>query len=71
MTTPLIATCWTSAGETSHIDDDPRSPESFQHRIEAAAGAGYVGMGFLLADLEAAEAAHGITACAPSSVTTA
>lgn len=60
MTTPLIATCWTSAGDTSPIDDDPRSPESFQHRIEAAAGAGYVGMGFLLADLEAAEAAHGI-----------
>lgn len=60
MTSELIATCWTSAGDTSPLDEDVRSPESFQHRVEAVAGAGYVGLGFVLPDLEAAEQRFGI-----------
>lgn len=60
MSSDIIATCWTSAGDTSPLDEDPCSPETFQHRVQAAAAAGYVGMGFILADLEVAETLYGV-----------
>lgn len=56
----LFATCWTTAGDTSPLDADPRSPVDFRTRVEAASAAGFTGMGFLYADLLAAEQVHGL-----------
>lgn len=56
----LVATCWTSAGNTSPQAKDPRSPVDFRERVEAAGRAGYVGIGFILADLQRAEERYGL-----------
>lgn len=60
MTDQLVATCWTSAGNTSPQAEDPRSPVDFRERVEAAGRTGYVGMGFILADLVRAEERYGL-----------
>lgn len=60
----LVACCWTSAGDVSPLLADQRSPVSFRRRVEAAAWAGFSGMGFSLDDLEVAEATYGLTGMA-------
>lgn len=58
---PLLATCWSSAGDAASDRDDLRSPLSLRTRIEAAAAAGFTGFGLLSADLPAAEDAYGLS----------
>jgi sugar phosphate isomerase/epimerase len=60
VTEDLFATCWTSAGDTSPLEPDQRSPLDFRARVEAASRAGFTGMGFLLCDLQAAEREYGL-----------
>lgn len=59
-TDQLVATCWTSAGFTSPLNADQRSPVDFRERVEATSAAGFVGMGFILADLLHAEETYGM-----------
>ncbi|QGP80590.1 sugar phosphate isomerase/epimerase family protein [Sphingobium sp. CAP-1] len=47
----LIATCWTTAGNVRPDATDNLSRWSLEHRIEAAARAGYRGFGLWLGDL--------------------
>jgi sugar phosphate isomerase/epimerase len=47
----LLATCWTTAGDTSPLHADQRSPIPVRERVEAAAAAGFRGIGLLYADL--------------------
>jgi sugar phosphate isomerase/epimerase len=47
----LLATCWTTAGDASPFPGDQRSPLGIRERVEAAAAAGFRGMGLLHADL--------------------
>lgn len=63
-TDKLVATCWTSAGDASPLREDQRSPVDFRRRVEAAGKAGFVGMGFILADLVRAEEAYGLSGMA-------
>ncbi|WP_308253093.1 sugar phosphate isomerase/epimerase family protein [Pseudonocardia sp. ICBG601] len=56
---PLMATCWTSAGDAASDRADLRSPVPLRTRVEAAAAAGFRGFGLLSADLPAAMRAHG------------
>lgn len=49
--TSLIATCWTIAGGVRPDRPDPISRWRLEDRIEAAARAGYAGLGFWLGDL--------------------
>lgn len=60
MSDELFATCWTTAGDTSPLEADQSSPVDFRERVEATAAAGFTGMGFLLCDLEKAEATYGL-----------
>ncbi|MDR1188506.1 MAG: sugar phosphate isomerase/epimerase [Bifidobacteriaceae bacterium] len=60
MTDELFATCWTTAGDTSPLDADQRSPVDFRTRVEAATKAGFTGAGFLHVDLLDAEKAYGL-----------
>ncbi|BBY30832.1 sugar phosphate isomerase/epimerase family protein [Mycolicibacterium sediminis] len=47
----LVATAWTSAGDTSPMHVPPVSPVPIAERIKAIAEAGYVGMGLIQDDL--------------------
>lgn len=55
----LLATCWTTAGNVGPGDAGQQSPFRLEDRINAAAGAGYTGMGILHTDLAAASAQMG------------
>lgn len=48
----LVATCWTTAGTARPGEPSERSPFSARERISAAADAGFVGLGFVVDDLE-------------------
>lgn len=61
MTDELFATCWTTAGDTSPLEPDLRSPVDFRTRVEATAAAGFTGMGFLYCDLLVAESTYGLS----------
>ena len=47
----LVATAWTSAGDTSPMRRPPVSPVPIEERIAAVADAGYVGLGLIADDL--------------------
>lgn len=49
--TELIATAWTSAGNTSPLHPLPVSPVPIAERVAAVAEAGYTGMGLIAEDL--------------------
>lgn len=51
MNTNLIATAWTSAGNTSPTQIPPTSPVPIAERLEAIAAAGYAGFGLIADDL--------------------
>jgi sugar phosphate isomerase/epimerase len=51
-TVELLASYWTLAGGAVPHSDHEHSPFSFRDRVEAAARAGFTGMGFWHADLE-------------------
>lgn len=53
MTTGLVATAWTSAGDTSPLHTPATSPVPIEQRVAAAATAGYCGMGLIADDLVA------------------
>lgn len=52
-TPPLLASCWTSAGNARPLGEDERSPESIVDRIDAVADAGFTSMGLTHADVVA------------------
>lgn len=56
----LIATCWTSAGNVRPGLTGDVSPIPFERRVRAVADAGYVGIGFELADLQHATRTIGL-----------
>lgn len=56
---PLMATCWTTAGDAAPDRTDLRSPIPLRTRVEAAAAAGFRGFGLLSADLPGAMRAYG------------
>jgi sugar phosphate isomerase/epimerase len=56
----LLATCWTTAGDAAPLRGDERSPLPLRERVEAAAAAGFRGIGLLHVDLLAAEQEHGL-----------
>ncbi|MFF2848814.1 sugar phosphate isomerase/epimerase family protein [Streptomyces sp. NPDC058001] len=56
----LLATCWTTAGDTAPDQDDQRSPLNLRERVEAAGDAGFKGFGLLYADLVEAEREYGL-----------
>ncbi len=58
---PLLATCWSSAGDAASDRADRRSPLPLRRRIEAAAAAGFTGFGLLSADLPAARREYGLS----------
>jgi sugar phosphate isomerase/epimerase len=63
MTDPrLVATAWTSAGNTSPRHVPPTSPVPIADRIAAVADAGYSGLGLIAADLVAIRASMGFAA---------
>lgn len=47
----LLASCWTTAGDTGPHRTDQRSPWPLRTRVEAAAAAGFTGFGLLYEDL--------------------
>ena len=57
----LLATCWTHAGAALPIDGQHLSPIGIRARAEAAARAGFTGIGFTIDDLEAAQPALPLT----------
>jgi sugar phosphate isomerase/epimerase len=59
---PLLASCWTTAGNAAPMTADERSPFALADRIEAAAAAGYTGFGIVHADLVEARRQPGYTA---------
>lgn len=58
---PLLATCWSSAGDAASDRADRRSPLPLRERVEAAAAAGFTGFGLLSVDLPAAESMYGLS----------
>jgi sugar phosphate isomerase/epimerase len=56
----LLATCWTTAGDAAPLRGDEHSSVPLRERIEAAAAAGFRGMGLLHQDLAAAEREYGM-----------
>jgi sugar phosphate isomerase/epimerase len=54
MSAELLATCWTHAGDASPEPGRDLSPLSLRTRAEAAAAAGFTGIGFLMSDLAVA-----------------
>lgn len=56
----LLATCWTWAGDAAPFRGDETSPLDLRTRIEAAARAGWAGVGVLHADLAQAEEQIGL-----------
>ncbi|MEU9154848.1 sugar phosphate isomerase/epimerase [Streptomyces sp. NPDC048417] len=59
-TEDLLATCWTTAGDTAPDLDDKRSPLNLRERVEAAGAAGFKGFGLLYSDLVEAEREYGL-----------
>ncbi|HRI94021.1 MAG TPA: sugar phosphate isomerase/epimerase [Nocardioides sp.] len=55
----LLATCWTSAGDSSPLYDSKVSPVDVFARVESVARAGFKGMGLTHADVQAARDHHG------------
>jgi sugar phosphate isomerase/epimerase len=55
----LLATCWTTAGNASPLPGDQRSPVPIRERVEAAAAAGFRGLGLLHTDLMPALDSYG------------
>lgn len=55
----LVATCWTTAGDTSPMESGI-SPLPLEDRVAAAAAAGFTGFGVVAADLEAYLAGHAL-----------
>lgn len=56
----LLATCWTTAGAATPLPGDQRSPIPIRERVEAAAAAGFQGVGLLHADLMPALDEYGV-----------
>jgi sugar phosphate isomerase/epimerase len=56
----LLATCWTTAGDAAPLRGDERSPFRLRERVEAAAEAGFRGIGLVYADLIVAEREYGL-----------
>jgi sugar phosphate isomerase/epimerase len=56
----LLATCWTTAGDANPLPGDQRSPIPIRERVEAAAAAGFRGIGLLHADLMPALDQYGV-----------
>jgi sugar phosphate isomerase/epimerase len=56
----LLATCWTTAGNAAPLRGDERSPIPIQERVEAAAAAGFRGIGLLHVDLMPALVQYGV-----------
>lgn len=63
-TPPLIATCWTHAGDAFPESGDERSPFDIRDRVRAVAEAGWSGLGFVHADLVEARRTIGLEALA-------
>ena len=62
MTQPqLVATAWTSAGDTSPMRVPSTSPVPIAERVAAVADAGYSGLGLIAADLAVIRASMGFT----------
>lgn len=59
MITDVVATYWTIAGQVLPASGHEASPFDYRARVEAAAAAGYKGMGFVHDDLEAVREAIG------------
>lgn len=57
----LLATCWTWSGDSAPFRGDEVSPLDLRTRVEAAARAGWAGLGILHADLYEAERQLGFT----------
>jgi sugar phosphate isomerase/epimerase len=57
---PLLATCWTTAGDANPRPGDQRSPLAIRERVEATAAAGFGGLGLLWADLGPALEEYGV-----------
>lgn len=60
MAVELLATCWTHAGDAVPVPGRHLSPLDLRTRAEAVAAAGFTGIGFTIADLDAAQAACGL-----------
>lgn len=58
----LVATAWTSAGDTSPMHNPATSPLPIADRISAIADAGFVGFGLIADDLSAVRDSIGFTA---------
>jgi sugar phosphate isomerase/epimerase len=56
----LLATCWTTAGDANPLPGDQRSPIPIRERVDAAAAAGFQGIGLLHADLMPALDQYGV-----------
>jgi sugar phosphate isomerase/epimerase len=56
----LLATCWTTAGDAAPLRGDQRSPIPVRDRLEAAATAGFRGIGLLHVDLMPALDQYGV-----------
>ena len=56
----LIASCWTTAGAASPLDEDQRSPVPFATRVALAADAGFTGFGITHADILALSETMGL-----------
>lgn len=63
-TPPLLASCWTSAGNARPLAGDERSPESIGDRIDAVADAGFTSMGLTHADVVALSQTVGLSSVA-------
>lgn len=57
---PLIASCWTHAGDAAPQRGDERSPFDLLERVAAVGEAGWKGIGLVHADLEAFKHSHGL-----------
>lgn len=62
MNIDLVATAWTSAGNTSPKRSPATSPVPIGERVDAIAGAGYTGMGLIADDLAAVRDSIGFAA---------
>jgi sugar phosphate isomerase/epimerase len=58
----LIASCWTTAGAVSPLDEDQRSPAPFAARVGIAADVGFAGFGITHADIAALNDTIGLNA---------
>jgi sugar phosphate isomerase/epimerase len=59
--TGLVATAWTSAGDTSPVRVPATSPVPIAERVAAVADAGFVGLGLIADDLAAIRATIGLS----------